>query len=154
MNRFPPNRMAIAILAALALFVCAERAQATDIPANITSTLTIFDDSQLVSDVTCAVPLTVAGVNPCIAFGADHIHLRLNGHTITGPVDAPAEPNNCSFGSDSSFGVGILASGRSGVKIELAESLRSNLLRSVFHDSGERLCGFDFDILPASAPLK
>jgi len=41
MNRFPPNRMAIAALTVLALFVCAERAQATDISGTIISTLTI-----------------------------------------------------------------------------------------------------------------
>ncbi len=53
MNRFPPNRMAIAALTVLALFVCAERAQATDISGTITSTLTIFDDSRLVGNVNC-----------------------------------------------------------------------------------------------------
>src|SRR6266404_5884015 len=57
MNQFPPNRMAIAALGVLALFVCAERAQATDISGTISSTLTIFDDSQLVGDVSCTVPL-------------------------------------------------------------------------------------------------
>ena len=117
MSRLLPSRTAIAALTVLVLFVCAERAQATDISGNISATMTITEDSQLVGDVTCAVPLTVSGANPCIAFGADHIQLRLNGHTITGPVDGPTEPNNCSFGTDSMFGVGILASGRSGVKI-------------------------------------
>ncbi len=116
MNRLLPNPIAIAALAVLALFVCAERAQATDIPGgNITSTLTISDDSRLVGDVTCAVPLTLPGANPCIAFGADHIKLRLNGHTITGPVDPPT---GCSLPTDSQFGVGIEANGRSDVKIE------------------------------------
>lgn len=117
MNRFPPSRIAIAALVVFTFLACVERAEATDISGTIGSTLAISDDSQLVGDVTCAVPLTVPGANPCIAFRADHIHLRLNGHTITGPVDGPAEPNNCSFGSDSMFGVGILASGRSDVKI-------------------------------------
>lgn len=118
MNRFPASRITIAALVVLAPVTAVKRAEATDISGGkILSTLTISDDSQLVGDVTCAVPLTTAGANPCIAFGADHIHLRLNGHTITGPVDAPAEPNNCSFGADSKFGVGILVSGRTGVKI-------------------------------------
>ncbi len=48
MNRFPPNRIAIAAVVVLALFVCVERAQA--ISGTITSTLTISDDSQLVGD--------------------------------------------------------------------------------------------------------
>jgi parallel beta-helix repeat protein len=117
-NRLFPSRMAFAILAVMALLVCAGRAGATDISGNISTTVTITDNSQLVGDVTCAVPLTVSGANPCIAFGADHIQLSLNGHTITGPVDAPTDPASCSFPSDSMFGVGILANGRTGVKIE------------------------------------
>jgi len=115
MNRFPPNRMAIAVLTVLALFVCAERAQATDISGTISNTLTIFDDSQLVGDVTCTVPLDMSGANPCIAFGVDHIKLRLNGHTITGPV---FPPTGCSLPSDSKFGVGIYVNGQTDVKIE------------------------------------
>jgi hypothetical protein len=99
----------------LALLVCAGRAQATDLSGTISSTLTIFDDTRLVGDVTCAVPLTVAGANPCIAFGADHIKLSLNGHTITGGI---APPTGCSLPTDAEFGVGILAAGRSDVEIE------------------------------------
>ncbi len=115
MNQFPPNRTAIGALAVLALFVCAERAQATDISGTISGTLTIFDDSQLVGDVTCTVPLLLSGANACIAFGVDHIKLRLNGHTITGPV---VPPTGCSLPSDSKFGVGILVNGQTDVKIE------------------------------------
>ena len=115
MNRLLPSPIAIAALAVLALFVCAERAQAADIHGTISSTVTITEDSQLVGDVTCAVPLTVPGPNPCIAFGADHIMLALNGHTITGPVDPPT---GCSLPSDSMFGVGVEANGRTDVKIE------------------------------------
>ena len=115
MNRLLPNPIAIAALAVLALFVCAERAQATDISGTISSTLTIFDDSQLVGDVTCTVPLDMSGANPCIAFGVDHIKLRLNGHTITGPVDPPT---GCSLPTDSKFGVGVEANDRIDVKIE------------------------------------
>jgi parallel beta-helix repeat protein len=113
------NLKALTCLASfvLAVFVCAGRAQATDLSGTISSTVTITEDSQLVGDVTCAVPLTVPGANPCIAFGADHVKLRLNGHTITGPVDAPIEPTNCSFPTDSMFGVGILVNGRTDVKI-------------------------------------
>src|SRR6266851_4979171 len=118
MNRFPPNRMAIAALAVSALFVFAGRARATDISGNITSTMTIFDDSQLVGDVNCNVPLTAAdanGVASCIAFGASHITLHLDGHTLAGPV---TPPTNCSLPSDSTFGVGIYVNGQTDVKIE------------------------------------
>jgi hypothetical protein len=62
-----------------ALFLYAGRAQATDLSGNITSTITITQDSKLVGDVTCAVPVTMAGANPCIAFGFDHIKLNSTG---------------------------------------------------------------------------
>ena len=58
------------------------RAQAADISGTISSTLTIFDDSQLVGNVACTVVHA-----PCIKFGADHIKLRLNGFTVTGLAD-------------------------------------------------------------------
>jgi parallel beta-helix repeat protein len=118
MNRFPPHRIAIAALVVLALFVCVKRARATDISGTITSTLTISDDSELVGDVNCNVPLTTAdanGVAPCIAFGASHITLHLNGYTLSGPV---TPPTNCSLPSDSTFGVGIYVNGQTDVKIE------------------------------------
>ena len=105
----------ILIILFVALFVFAGPAQATDLSGNISMTVMITEDSQLVDDVTCTVPLTLAGANPCIAFGADHIKLRLNGHTITGAVANP--PTGCSLPSDSSFGVGIEANGRTDVKI-------------------------------------
>jgi hypothetical protein len=98
------------------LFGNARSARATDIPGGpIETTLTIFEDSQLVGDVTCAIPLNATGSNPCIAFGADHIKLRLNGHTITGPV---IPPDGCSLPSDANFGVGVEADGRTNVTIE------------------------------------
>src|SRR5258708_24667347 len=118
MNRFLPNPMAIAASAVLALFVCPGRDQATDISGTITSTLTICDDSRLVGNVNCNVPLTGAdanGVASCIAFGASHITLHLNGHTLTGPV---TPPTNCSLPSDAHFGVGIYVNGQTNVKIE------------------------------------
>jgi hypothetical protein len=62
-----------------ALFVCAGSARATDISGTIGSTLTIFEDSRLVGDVTCTVTL-----GPCIAFGSPGITLRLNHFTMTG----------------------------------------------------------------------
>lgn len=93
----------------------AGRAEAADLAGTISSTVTITEDSKLVGDVTCAVPLTVPGANPCIAFGADDIKLRLNGYTITGPADPPT---GCSLPSDSMFGVGVETSGRTHVSIE------------------------------------
>ena len=98
-----------------ALTVCVNPARASKISGTITTTLTIFDDSELAGDVTCAVPLTVPGANPCIAFGVDHIKLQLNGHSITGPV---TPPTGCSLPADAMYGVGIAAIGRTDVKIE------------------------------------
>src|SRR6516164_1919987 len=115
MSRFLSRRITIPVFFVLGLLVCGARTQATDISGTISTTLTIFGDSELTGDVTCAVPLTTAGPNPCIAFGADHIKLRLNGHTITGPVTPPA---GCSLPGDANFGVGIEAEGRSHVTIE------------------------------------
>src|SRR5712692_4781711 len=105
----------ILVILFVALFVFAGPAQATDLSGNISMTVTIFDDSKLVGDVTCTVPLSLAGANPCIAFGADHIKLRLNGHTITGPV---TPPTGCSLPTDSMYDVGIEAIDRTDVKIE------------------------------------
>ena len=102
-------------LAAASLVFGVGTARATDLKGTITNTVTLFDDSRLVDDVTCAVPLTVSGANPCIAFGTDHIKLRLNGHTITGGV---TPPTGCSLPTDSNYGVGILVAGRSDVEIQ------------------------------------
>jgi len=108
-------RKLFAVVSFLFVLLLCGRVQAADLSGTISSTVTILDDSRLVGDVTCAVPLALAGANPCIAFGADHIKLRLNGHTITGPVNPPA---GCSLPADSMFGVGIEADGRTDVKIE------------------------------------
>ena len=102
-------------LALFALIVSANTLRATEISGTIVTTLTIFDDSELVGDVTCAVPLTTSGANPCISFGVDHIKLRLNGHTLTGPV---TPPTGCSLPADKMYGVGIEAVDRTDVKIE------------------------------------
>jgi hypothetical protein len=69
-----------------ALFGFAGSARATDISGTIDATLTIFEDSQLVGDVTC----TVTGA-PCIAFGAPGITLKLNRFTMTG-LASPLTP--------------------------------------------------------------
>jgi parallel beta-helix repeat protein len=71
-----------------ALFVCAGSAHARDIGGTISTTLMITEDSQLVDDVTC----TVTGL-PCIAIGAPHVTLELNGFTITGQGDAQTACN-------------------------------------------------------------
>jgi hypothetical protein len=115
MNRFLSHRMTLVALAFSALLLCAGRTRATEISGTISATLTIYDDSELVGDVICAVPLTSPGANPCISFGADHIKLRLNGYTITGPV---TPPTGCSLPTDSKYGVGISAIDRTDVKIE------------------------------------
>src|SRR5438270_10914281 len=116
MKRFPSHRVTLAVLAFSALLLCAGRTPAAaEISGTISTTLTIFEDSELVGNVTCTVQLTMPGANPCISFGADHVKLRLNGHTITGPV---TPPTGCSLPSDSMYGVGIAAIDRSDVKIE------------------------------------
>ena len=117
MNRPLSNRITLAVfvLAVSGLFPFSGRTQGTDISGTISTTLTINEDSELSGDVTCAVPLNTKGPTPCIAFGADHIRLRLNGHTISGGFVPPA---GCSLESDSSFGVGILVAGRKDAEIE------------------------------------
>ncbi len=68
-----------AIAAGLLTLAVAHPAQATDISGTIATTLTIYEDSQLVGNVTC----TVTGA-PCIAFGAPGLTLKLNDFTMTG----------------------------------------------------------------------
>ncbi|HKW33138.1 MAG TPA: hypothetical protein VJN92_09045 [Candidatus Acidoferrum sp.] len=109
------HRITLAALTSSALLLCAGRTRATEISGTISTALTIYEDSELTGDVTCAVPLTAPGANPCLSFGADHIKLLLNGHTITGPVDPPT---GCSLPSDKMYGVGIEAIDRIDVKIE------------------------------------
>src|SRR5690349_8566314 len=64
----------IVIAVCLLALGAAQSAQATDISGTIATTLTIYDNSRLVGDVTC----TVTGA-PCIAFGAPGLTLKLNG---------------------------------------------------------------------------
>lgn len=77
------NRRTLACfaIAVLALIICAGTSQAaeTKISGTISQTLTLTADSELVGDMTCMV---VGG--PCLASGAPHIKLRLNGFTMTG----------------------------------------------------------------------
>lgn len=86
MNHFLSNRVTLVALAFSALLLCAGLTHATEISGTVSTTLTLYEDSELVGDVTC----TVAGA-PCIAFGAPGIKLRLNGFTITGRADPPSK---------------------------------------------------------------
>lgn len=63
----------------VSFFGAANSVRATEISGTIATTLVIYDDSELVGDVTC----TVVGA-PCIAFGASGITLKLNGFIMTG----------------------------------------------------------------------
>jgi parallel beta-helix repeat protein len=65
------------------LAVGAGTVRASEISGTIASTLTIYDDSELIGDVSC----TVVGA-PCISFGQPGLKLELNGFTMTGRSDA------------------------------------------------------------------
>ena len=103
MNQFLSNRMTLSllILAVSALFLSAGSTQAAEIGGTISATLTIYEDSELVGDVTCMV----AGA-PCIAFGAPDIKLRLNGFTIT---DGANTSNNCATSNFTQDGIQVNA---------------------------------------------
>jgi hypothetical protein len=73
---------------------------AADIGGMISSTLTITEDSQLVDDVTCAV----TGA-PCIAIGAPHVTLELNGFTMTGQADSQTGCNGALQSGEAGVGV-------------------------------------------------
>ena len=120
MNQSLFRRIAIVALVFPALLIFAGRTPADEISGSITQTRTIMNDSELTGDVQCEVPLDMPGPNACISFGKDDIELHLNGHTITGPVSfAPPTPTkDCSIPGDPKFGVGILANGRTDIKIE------------------------------------
>lgn len=116
MNRSLSNRITLPVfvLAVSGLFPFSGRTQARDIRGTISTTLIISEDSELSGDVTCAVPLNTAPT-PCIAFGNDHISLRLNGHTISGGFVPPA---GCSVPTDTNYGVGILVQGIKDAEID------------------------------------
>src|SRR5258708_7788365 len=101
MRQILSSRITRSVFPAFVLFVCAARAQATDISGTISTTFTIFEDSELVGDVTCMV----AGA-PCIAFGAPGIQLRLNGFTIT---DGANPSSNCASSSFTEDGIQVNA---------------------------------------------
>ena len=89
-------RLILSVFTAFAFLVCSARVQATEISGNISTTLTIYNDSELVGDVKCMV----AG-NPCIDFGASGIKLRLNGFTITEDI------TGCTPGTSSQDGIDV-----------------------------------------------
>ena len=89
-------RLILSVFTVFAFFVCSARVQATEISGTISTTLTIYNDSELVGDVKCMV----AG-NPCIDFGASGIKLRLNGFTITEDI------TGCTSGTSSQDGIDV-----------------------------------------------
>src|SRR5436853_7464959 len=91
MNQFLSNRVTPVVLALSALLLCAGRTHATEISGTISTTLTIYDNSELVGDVTCMVT-----DGPCVKFGAPDITRKLNGFTISGRADPP---DNCTSSS-------------------------------------------------------
>src|ERR1700736_5251380 len=95
MSQVLSSRVTLSVFCVFALLAWGARAQATDISGTISSTLTIFDDSELVGDVTC----NVAGA-PCIALGAPGIKLRLNGFTITDGANPSINCGSSSFAED------------------------------------------------------
>jgi hypothetical protein len=108
----------------LAVLVGAGQAFAADISGTITATLTVFNDSKLVGDVTCQV----TGA-PCIVVQnpfavVTSTTLDLNGFTITGKADPQMA---CSAGGANVNETGILVIGQSGVIIRgpgVVESFR------------------------------
>jgi len=85
------TRAHLAWLAFIPLFVTAPAtaARAEDLSGIIATTKIIFDDSQLVGNVTCT--MTTAA---CIQFGAPNLTLRLRGFTITGTAN-PDDTTTC-----------------------------------------------------------
>jgi hypothetical protein len=81
--------------------------QAESLSGLITTTHTLTQDTDLVGDVTCTVSL-----DPCLAFGAPGIQLRLRGHTITGQGSPDRCPSGAVFGE-----VGIHTRKQAGVSI-------------------------------------
>ncbi|PYT63313.1 MAG: hypothetical protein DMG41_34605 [Acidobacteria bacterium] len=121
MSHFLSRQITISVFFVLGLLVCGARTQATDISDTISTTLTIFEDSKLVGDVTC----DVAGA-PCIKFGAPGITLRLNGFTLKGRA---SPPNNCTgFPTPFVPEDGITTAGQSNVAI-LGPGLVRNFAR-------------------------
>jgi hypothetical protein len=91
-----------------AALMCATAADAEDIRGTIVRTLILSETSRLVGDVTCQVSRAA-----CIAFGAPHIALYLNGFTITGQADPATGCKGTSVGGE----VGISTNGQTDVGV-------------------------------------
>ncbi|HYM12026.1 MAG TPA: hypothetical protein VEU62_14930 [Bryobacterales bacterium] len=133
MNRLKTFARLTSFLLALVV-VCAGIAQAAKISGTISTTMTITEDSELVDDVTC----TVTGA-PCIAIGASHITLGLNGFTMTGQADSQTPCNGGPVAGES----GIMASKQTGVTIQgpgLVRQFRFHGIR-LFNTTGVRVVG-------------
>jgi hypothetical protein len=96
-----PVRFARVAFVLMCELACAADAKAEDISGVLSVTKMIFEDSQLVGDVTCTMTTT-----PCIQFGASNIALRLNGHIITGPAN-PDDSTSCQPASGPPLADGI-----------------------------------------------
>jgi hypothetical protein len=106
MLRLKADMRQVTFLAALVLSAGSSRG--ADIGGLITSTVTITEDSQLVDDVTCAVPGAA-----CIVIGASRVRLDLNGFTMTGQAD----PEIACNGSSTAGEIGISIVRQTGVVI-------------------------------------
>ena len=108
MTRKPLWIVIVTLCAALAS-VSVRLAYAAQLGGTITITRVLTEDSELMSDVTCAV----TGA-PCIAFGASGISLKLNGFSITGQGDAATGCAGAAVGAE----VGIDVNGQQGVIVQ------------------------------------
>jgi hypothetical protein len=100
-------QLAAAGLAAAVVFGSSVRA-ADEVSGLITRTYTIVENADLTGDVVCDV-----GSNPCFAFGASGVELRLNGFTITGRADLVTACGGVMFPGE----VGVTTNGRSNVGV-------------------------------------
>jgi hypothetical protein len=73
---------AVLVLGAVSVSVTTQD-RPDSISGTITRTFSIVANTQLVGDVTCAVP----DGTPCFSFAAPGVELRLNGYTVTGKGD-------------------------------------------------------------------
>ena len=93
----------------IAVLLSTGTTNAKDIGGPISTTLTITENSRLISDVTC----TVSGAS-CIVIGAPSVTLDLNGFTITGLADPQT---GCNGPGSAVLEDGIDVNGQTGVII-------------------------------------